>query len=578
MNGKEIRQFFRTLAESPKDAVAILEGEETPAYAETSLNAEDDDFPVDCRKCGENRRLEGQYVCPDCFEAIHDEQPDDMTLASDQAGDQDDDPSPDGESDDVVPVDAMDVDLAAEATGRVDIDASDVNSDFDGMVEADADNPETLTGIIWGAGKHDLSLNGQAAGVFVPDGETAVQVDGEEVVFEDTIEPTFRQLKADIESDDVQPTIGFDHPDQNSVAAMADLVDIGDIQDVSLSADRRNIVMTDSQLTAESAIEANQRGDLEKFDYSVVARVAKKRDDDGDVVRTDDGRIVLAGTRIQRADIVLDGAVDAASVSAMPELAAAIAADDASADASCFVATAFRAEASKHTNRTMDGLDPDDFETVEAALSSAAERVEAKEERIADLEDQVEAQEEQADAFTEIAEAEGVDVNDYDDPAEAAQAVVDARTEPLREQIAATEAELPNFDTGTDDGPSVEARKEELAGSSVQDLKVKRGDLATKALQASSKKESFGTAIAASETAGAVDDLSAGESGGAGSGGGSDDNADELAASVLAPTETMEANKRDQSPADYVEAEFDVDVSEYDSESALSAAIRGGSN
>jgi len=573
MRGKEIRQFLAMLADSPKDAVSILEGEESSAYAETSLDAEDDDFPVTCRKCDENRRLEGQYVCPDCFEAIHDEEPDDMTLASDPS---DDGGDPDGgdadaDVDDVVPVEAMDVDLEAEATGRLSVDPGDADGDFDGMVEADAD--ETLTGIIWGAGKHDLGLNGEPTPVFVPDGETAVMVDGEEVVFSDTIEPTFRQLEADIEADDVKtPTIGFDHPDQESVAAMADLVDIGDIQDVALSADRRNIVMTDSQLTAESAIEANQRGDLEQFDYSVVARVAKKQDDDGNAVTTDDGRVVLAGTRIERADIVLDGAVDAASVSAMPELAAQIAASDSSPDASHFMATAFRAEASKHADTTMEDLNPDDFESVEAALNSAAERVEAKEERIADLEAQVEEQEEEADAFTQVAEAEGVDVDDYDDVSEAAQAVVDARTEPIREQIAATEAELPNFDTGTDDGPSVEERAEELAGSSVQDLKVQRGDIATKALQASNKKESFGSAIAAGETAGAVDGLDTGASSGAGG----DADADALAESVLALTELAEAEQKGQSPAEYIEANSDVDVASHDSEAALSAAFRGG--
>lgn len=479
----------------------------------------------------------------------------------DGGGDGGDDPS-----DDPTLVEAMDVDLEAEATATFSRESDDVDLDDD--VQAGVDDPEKLTGIIWGAGKHNLGLNGQATGVFVPDGETAVQVEGEDVVFSDTIEPTFRQLKADIQSDDRKnPTLGFDHPDGDSVAAESGIVDLGPMKDVALSADQRNIVLTDSELTSESAIEANERGDLEKYDFSIVAKVAKQRDDDGDVVTTDDGRIVLAATRIERADIVRDGAVDAASIGDVPELAASFS-DPADVDAG-ELATAFRAEAKNHTETDMDGLNPDDFDTVGAALEAAADQVEEKESRIDDLEAQVETYEPKADAFEDVAEAEDVDVDEYDDAAEAAQAVVDARTEPLRKEIAATESELPGYDTGTDDGPSTEDRVDDLAGSSVSELKAQRGDLAVEVLRAGKKKEQFGSAIAAGEGAGEVSDL---ESGGAG---GSDEDADELAASVLSPIEQRDAEKNGQSPAEYVQAEKDVDPAEFDSEASLSAAIRG---
>jgi len=477
-------------------------------------------------------------------------------------GDGGDDPS-----DDPPLVEAMDVDLEAEATATFtrDDDAIDLDDD----VQAGVDDPEKLTGIIWGAGRHNLGLNGQATGVFVPDGETAVQVEGEEVVFSDTVEPTFRQLQADIQSEERKtPTLGFDHPDGDSVAAESGIVDLGPMKDVALSADQRNIVLTDSELTSESAIEANERGDLEKYDFSIVAKVAKQRDEDGDVVTTDDGRVVLAATRIERADIVRDGAVDAASIGDVPELAASFS-DPADVDAG-ELASAFRAEAKNHTETNMDGLNPDDFDTVGAALEAAADTVEEKESRIDDLEAQVETYEPKADAFEDVAEAEDVDVDQFDDPAEAAQAVVDARTEPLRKEIAATESELPGYDTGTDDGPSTEDRADELAGSSVSELKAQRGELAVEILRAGKKKEQFGSSIAAGEGAGEVSDLSSG-----GNDGGASDDDDELAASVLSPIEAREAEKNGQSPAEYVQAEKDVDPADHDSEASLSAAIRG---
>jgi len=46
--------------------------------------------------------------------------------------------------------------------------------------------------------------------------------------------------------------------------------------------------------------------------------------------------------------------------------------------------------------------------------------------------------------------------------------------------------------------------------------------------------------------------------------------ADTLAASVLAPTELAEAGKKGRTPAEYLEAEFSIDASSYNTEKNLS--------
>jgi len=189
---------------------------------------------------------------------------------------------------------------AVEASGVITFEA-----DAQDLVDAaDADGP--LAGVIWGAGDHDLALGGEPTPVRVPP---------------DTIPDTFERLTDDIQAGDV--TIGFDHPDPDSVAAQTGIVDIGQATGVALSADERNIVLTDSELTNDQAVEAADDGAFDDLDWSVVADANVIRDETGQPKR-EDGRILMGAARIRRIDAVDEGAVDAASIernrSALPDL------------------------------------------------------------------------------------------------------------------------------------------------------------------------------------------------------------------------------------------------------------------
>lgn len=457
---------------------------------------------------------------------------------------------PDGGSDGGVDWDADDT-VTAQATGTV-----SVSADQDAVAAAAdaADGDGGLYGVIWGAGDHDLALGGEPAGVHVP---------------AETIPQTFDLLDDDVAAGDV--TIGVDHPDDDSVLAQTGLVDIGMANDVALTADDQNIVLTDSELTNGDAQAALEAGEFDGYDFSVVADVAVETDDNGERVTTDDGRFVIAGTRIKRADIVTDGAVDAASIvrdkADLPDLADATATvQDVAADLpnQNTAAAVDALEASSEALNTfisssdMDNpadTDVDDLEDAQEQLSAAASVID-------DLTDQKDQLQAQATAFEAVAEAQDVDLDDFDDDVDAAQAVIDKTTQDLRREIAQLEAGLPDYDTTEDD---VDDRVDELAGSSADDLRSKRGDLAYESLQAQNREDKFGSAVADGDGIGA--------NAGLGGGSGASEEADDIAEGAMDGADIIKAESAGKSPAEYVRAEYDVDPSQHDSSADLHAEI-----
>lgn len=439
--------------------------------------------------------------------------------------------------------------VQAEAVGPVSIELDPDDAD---TIAAES-NGDGLYGVIWGAGDHDLALGGEPAGVHVP---------------ADTIPQTFDLLEQDVARRDV--TIGIDHPDDDSVLAQAGLVDIGQANDVGLTADETNIVLTDSEMTNGDAQAALEAGAFDDYDFSVVADVAVETDADGNRVKNDDGRYVIAGTRINRVDIVTDGAVDAASIvrdqSNLPDLAAHAATVQEVADGPnqnpADAVDALEASASAISdiesmqNPNIDPNGVDDLDTAQDQLSAAADVID-------DLQTEKAQMQAKAQAFSHVAEAQDIDLDDFDDEAEAAQAVVDQTTQELREEIAQMEANLADYDT-TSEG--VEARAKELAGNSPEDLRSKRGDLAYQTVQAQKREDQLGSAIAAGDQTG----QSAPGAGG--------DDADAIAEAAMDGADIIKANAADQSPADYVREQYDVEPSNYSDGDELHASILEGGN
>jgi hypothetical protein len=406
-------------------------------------------------------------------------------------------------------------------------------------------------GVIWGAGDHDLSLGGQATPVRVPP---------------ETIPATFEALQGDVDAGDV--TLGFDHPGQDSVAAQTGIVDIGTATGVALTTDETHIVLTDSDLTNAQAADAAAAGDFDDLDWSVVADVRVRRDDDGNPV-TDDDRVVLDATRIRRIDAVNDGAVDAASIErsmdALPDLKSELqiiqqAAQTPNQQTVTAAAQALQASASAlaDVNRDMRHFDPDDYDDVQDALTAASDVVEDRQDSIDAL----------AGAFEDVLEAAGtddvdVDIDDIDvtdSPDAAAQAVIDAQTTTLRREIADLEADLARFDTSDDD---VDDRAEALKGQSAQDLRALRNERAYQAMQVQQEEQTRGAAAAQTDTTGRSTATA----------GNTNDDADDMALSAMDGADRVHAEASGKSPAQYLQDQYEINATQYDDVDALRADV-----
>jgi hypothetical protein len=417
----------------------------------------------------------------------------------------------------------------------------------DGSDGSDVDVDGDLTGVVWGAGTHSLHVNGQPTEVFVPP---------------DTVTDTFQHLQDALEAGS-PPGIGVDHFDGLAaedvpVAAETGLLEIGEATGFSLSADQRQIVMTDSDLTNPQAQQVAASGGFDGLDYSIVGDILLATDADGQPQTNDDGALVVEAVRIQRVDVVDEGAVQSASVGHVPSLAASIAARSPAANAQ-FLTDTLRAAAAAYddTDTDMGNFDPSSFDDMSAAVEAAADVIDEKDDTINDLEAQVEQHKQKANAFDQIAASHGFDPTDDD---VSAQDVVDAQTEDLRREVADMEASLPSYDV--DD---VDERADELKGKSPDELSALRGDRATEILKTEAEYDARSGGVPAAS--------GRSEASGSSGGGASDEDADRIAEGVMNGQDVIQARTTDQSPADFVQAKYGVDPSEHDSEQSLQAAI-----
>jgi hypothetical protein len=423
-----------------------------------------------------------------------------------------------------------------------------------------------LKGIVWASGQHDLWVNGEPTSVHVP---------------EDTISDTFDRLQARMQAERSEVKIGFDHPDDDSVAAQTALGEIGVAQEFSQDSveGREAITMRESEFTNSKAVEAAEAGSFEDVGFSIVGNIALATGSDGQPKKRDDGALQVAATEIHRVDVVPDQAVEGAKNGNLPELAAAaeaagrMAASSPNQAPDGFVRTLRAAagsieadtdQAEANTSHMTDGdfpTDPEDLDAAKAALNQASDTVEAKQEQVEDLEAEVSDLQDQADHFRQIAASQGVDPDSDDFEA---QDVVDAFTEDLRAEIADLEAALPKFDT-----EDRESRQEDLAGKPISELEAMAGERWRQFGRSKAKRDELSAAVAADESVGSVE--SAGS-------GGSQEDADQAAKGVLRARELAEASDAGQSPAEYVDSNYGIEASEYDSERELQAKMSGGAN
>lgn len=464
-----------------------------------------------------------------------------------------------------------DLQSAADALEAHAVEGSSIGGEdtdqFTARIEADANSEagtDGLAGIVWASGTHDLWVNGEATRVHVP---------------EETIPDTFERLQQRMQAEDTQVKIGFDHPDDDSVAAQTALGEIGVAQEFTQDSveGREAITMRESEFTNSKAVEAAEAGSFEDVGFSIVGNIALATTEAGQPKKTDDGALQVAATDIHRVDVVPDQAVEGAKNGNLPELAEAataagrLAASSPNQAPDGFVRTLRAAAGSIETDQAeansshmTDGdfpTDPEDLGAAKAALDQAGDVVEAKEEQIEDLEAEVSDLQDQADHFRQIAASQGIDpdADDFE-----AQAVVDAFTEDLRAEIADLEAALPKYDT-----EDREARSEDLQGKPISELEAMAGERWRQFGRSKAKRDELSAAVAADESVGSV------ESAGAG---GSQDDADQAAKGVMTARELAEASDSGQSPADYVEANYGISPQEYDSEHELQAQMSGGAN
>ena len=460
-------------------------------------------------------------------------------------------------------VDANDIHEMPERATASSIEASPAFTcqieagDGDGSMRSTQDG---LAGIVWASGQHDLWVNGEPTSVHVP---------------EDTISDTFQRLQDRMQAGE-PPKIGFDHPDDDSVAAQTALGEIGVAQEFTqdtLDDGREAITMRESEFTNSKAVEAAEAGSFEGFGFSIVGNIALETDSSGQPVK-EDGALQVAATDIQRVDVVPDQAVEGAKNGNLPELASAAAASGRMAASSPrqrsdglvrtlqAAAGSIEADTDANTSKMTDGdfpTDPEDLDAAKAALTEASETVEAKDEQIEELEAQVSSLSDEAEHFRQIAASQGVDP-DADDFSP--QDVVDAFSEDLRAEIADLEAALPKYDT-----EDQQERTEDLAGKPLSELEAMAGERWREFGRSKAKRNELSAAVAASETVGNVDDA-----------GSASDAASQAARSVMTAREIHAAQAKDQDPTEFIEAKHGVSPSEYSSEHELQAAISGGEN
>ena len=417
-----------------------------------------------------------------------------------------------------------------------------------------------LKGIVWASGQHDLWVNGEPTSVHVP---------------EETIPDTFQRVQERMQAGD-PPRIGFDHPDDDSVAAQTALGEIGVAQEFSqdtLDDGREAITMRESEFTNSKAVEAAEAGSFDGFGFSIVGNIALETDSSGQPVKRDDGSLQVAATDIQRVDVVPDQAVEGAKNGNLPELASAAAASGRMAASSPrqqadgmvrtlrAAAGSIEAERNANTSEMSDGndfpTDPEDLGAAKAALSQASETVEAKDEQIEELEAQVSSLSDEAEHFRQIAASQGVDPDaDEFTP----QDVVDAFSEDLRAEIADLEAALPKYDT-----EDQQERTEDLAGKPLSELEAMAGERWREFGRSKAKRDELSAAVAADESVGSVESEASGS-----------EETDQAARSVMTAREIHAADSRGQSPSEYIEAQHGISPEEYGSEHELQAAISGG--
>jgi len=333
----------------------------------------------------------------------------------------------------------------------------------------------------------------------------------------------------------------------------------GDDADQSVTGtaeDGNQIVMTDSDLKNPQAQQVAASGGFEGLDYSIVGDILLATGSDGEPQTTDSGALKVDSVRIQRVDVVQDGAVQSAGVGNVPALAAQIAATSPATDAQA-ISNALRA-AAHDTSMGNDNFNPGDFSGQDDALEAAADLIDEKDNRIDELEAQLDEHKTRADAFDQIAAAVGLDPTADD---VSAQDVVDKQTEDLRREIADMEASLPGHNV--DD---VEARADELTGRSPDELKAMRGERATEILRTEAEYNARNTAVPAGSGR-------AEASGGQQQTGG---DGDDMAKAVMNGRDVVEARSTDQSPAAFLQAKYGVDPANYNDEDELRAAIADG--
>lgn len=166
---------------------------------------------------------------------------------------------------------------------------------------------DRLTGVIWSTGTHPIRLGGEPTRVHVP---------------KETIKPAFEELQGRVAAGEA--SIGFDHVSDGSVAAETDLGTIGRMKSIRMSRDGESIVLTDSELTSNTAQNAFASGQFDGYDFSFVGNIRPETDGNGNWVYEPDNAVRVAATHIEQVDVVRHGAVNNAQIGRIPALASQV--------------------------------------------------------------------------------------------------------------------------------------------------------------------------------------------------------------------------------------------------------------
>lgn len=463
--------------------------------------------------------------------------------------------------------------------------AEDDDASFRASVGAAADETtDDLTGVVWAAGDHTLYVNGRPTPVHVP---------------EDSIQRTYDSVQSTVEAGD-PPDIGLDHGDSVHkdtvpVAAELDILKIGKATEFGLSEDGTKIAMTDYDLTEDKAKSAAESGQFAGKDYSIVGAL-RIQTENGQPKTVESGgkeRLVVAAETIRQVDMVDEGAVEIAGPGGdLPPLqtAASLAAENPTEPATAFTSS-LRFVAQRATDSDMESLNElKDLDDPDEILDGAASVVEAKDEQITALEtvvaaagvdptevvpddaDDVADEVETVQAHAEAAETLA-DFHDVDLAAEDAgpQALVDEHTEDLRKDVAAKEATLPGYDTGADDGQSVDDRAEDLKGKSPQALQAMNGERANEILQSEQAQKEYGQAFAAGD---GVEGTSVGSGGGDDGGTSGGEKAEVVAERAMTVDEKIEFKDSDaDDAAEFMAGKYGEDPADFVNEDDPSGAF-----